>query len=495
MEFNSRTEFAIFFYTLHHPELVQKCQKEFFSDDTMRGLYEISSPFVLKYKKCPTSEEVKQLIENSDWTPQQHNKITDETVDLLWGDSETYQTLYDPVWMTEQVEAFYRYQTLMLGVRETISFVKVHTDDLTVDNIKEMSKKIQKLFEEKTTVNFVNENLQLHLLSDPETYKGDDYQHFSSGDSFIDTVSGGGYWPGSLWVWIGAPKAGKSRLMENLCVDAFRQGYDTAYVSFELTATAISHCISSNFFDFEMLNWKDNKFADEKNAKLVDDYVKSHPDAPEASILEFPQSSLTVHELENYLLTQEKMISEKKSREFHFRVIYLDYLNILKADMDSENTYLTVKQITSDLKSIAQKHGWCIVSATQPKAQYFQAETLDMNSVSESSALQANVDMLWGIISTKTMEFEHCQYLKIILNRVESYKNVKQKYLVDDSHMRLVKSDDAMVYESGAEKNTKSGYRQSKSRVSKTIPQTTTNTINPMAGQLGSIVLGSIKIK
>ena len=93
MEFNSRTEFAIFFYTLHHPELVEKCQKEFFADDTMRGLYEISSPFVLKYKKCPSAEEMKQLIANSDWTPAQHNKITDETVDLLWGDCDTYQTL------------------------------------------------------------------------------------------------------------------------------------------------------------------------------------------------------------------------------------------------------------------------------------------------------------------------------------------------------------------------------------------------------------------
>ena len=156
MEVNSRTEFAIFFYTLHHPELVPKCQPSFFSDDTMRGLYEISSKFVLKYKECPTAEEMKQLIEASDWSIQQKQKITPETVDLIWGDCDSYQTLYDPVWMTEQVEAFYRYQTLMKGVRETVSYVKLNSENFTIENCKEMADKIQNMFTMKTTVSFAD---------------------------------------------------------------------------------------------------------------------------------------------------------------------------------------------------------------------------------------------------------------------------------------------------------------------------------------------------
>jgi archaellum biogenesis ATPase FlaH len=451
MEFNSRTEFAIFFYTLHHPELINKCQKDFFSDDTTKGLYEISAPFVTKYKKCPTAEEVKQMILNSDWTPQQKDKINDEVVDLLWRDSETYKTIYDPVWMKNQVEAFYRYQTLMKGIRETISYVKLNSENFTIENCREMSDKVQNMFDKKTSIEFDDVNTSIHTIDDPESVYSPDLQRFQTGDEFIDRVSGGGYWPGSLWAFLGAPKAGKSRLLQNLCVTAYKQCYNVAYISLELPYTLISQRISSNLYNIEMKTWYDKDFIQNKYADVIKDYKSKHPTAPTMSIQDYGTGTLAVSQLEHNLLQQEKIFSERTGKEFKFKCVYVDYINIMKnwKNPDSENTYLKIKQIAEDLRAMAKRNNWCIVTATQTKSTFFDSETINMQSAAESSALQATVDMMFGIISTPEMHQDHEQYLKIILNRVEYYTNYKQKYDINEKYMRLVKANEDMIFDDG----------------------------------------------
>ena len=450
MEVNSRTEFAIFFYTLHHPELVPKCHPSFFSDDTMRGLYEIASKFVLKYKECPTSEEMKQLIEASDWSIQQRQKITPDTVDLIWGDSDSYQTLYDPVWMTEQVEAFYRYQTLMKGVRETVSYVKLNAENFNIENCKEMTDKVQNMFSKKTTVNFETDNYGNEVdIDDPACLQGDDFKRFPTGIKFLDQVSNGGYWPGSLWVMMGAPKAGKSRWLQNMAVESYKLNYNTAYVSLELRKTIIARRMAANLYNINMSDFSVNGFDSSKYTSTIKDYRVNHNLTAKLRISEYPQSSLTVSELEQNLLRQEKIFSQESGKEFHFKVVFVDYLNLLqnKVNNNSENTYIKVKQITDDLCKIAKKNEWCIVSATQSKASYFGLDTIDMQAVSESSGLSANCDMLFGIISTSQMHIDHEQYLKILLNRVEYITDFKQKFDIDEAHMRLVQSQSEMEYD------------------------------------------------
>jgi KaiC/GvpD/RAD55 family RecA-like ATPase len=498
MEFNSRTEFAIFFYTLHHPDLINKCQKDFFSDDTTKGLYEISAPFVTKYKKCPSAEEVKQLIANSDWTPAQRDKINDEIVDLLWADCETYKTIYDQTWMKNQVEAFYRYQTLMSGVRQTISFVKLNTENFTIENCKEMTDKVQNMFVKKTSVDIDDDNDKINDAYMYNTYKHVSRKHFSTCDKFLDEMSGGGYWPGSLWVFLGAPKSGKSRWLQNLAVNSSKTGANSAYVSLEIEMDMITSRTGANIYDIDVNKFNNDEFVDNELPKIIDSYTASHPDNGALSLSYYPGSTITVDSLEQKLLKKEKEYSELKGKEFHFQTIFVDYINIMSSYKyrNSENTYLKIKEISEHLREIAAKNCWCIITATQSKLSAYDDSTISISACSESSGLLATADMFFGIISNDSMKYQHCQYLKTLLTRGSSYQNVKQKYIIDESHMRLVKADEPMIFENGlSEKNTKSGYRQSKSRASKTIPKITTNTINPLPGQNGSVRLGSLKIK
>ena len=449
MEVNSRTEFAIFFYTLHHPELIPKCKPDFFSDDTTKGLYEISAPFVAKYKECPSAEEVKQLIAASDWTPQQKDKINDETVDLLWRDSETYKTIYDQTWMTEQVEAFYRYQTLMKGIRETISYVKLNSENFTIENCREMTDKIQNMFTMKTTVSFADTGEGTDFF-DPKSHRTVKLKHFSTGYSFIDRASDGGYWPGSLWVFLGAPKAGKSRLLQNLTAMSVKQGYDTAYISLELQEEMITQRIGSNMLGVKMNDY--TKFAEnednvsEKLRELsTQGNIFSYPGA--LRIKEFPTSTLTVTDLESWLLKEEEHISETLKSKFKFKCVYVDYINIMKnwKNPNSENTYLKIKQIAEDLRAIAMKNGWCIITATQLKQSFFTASDVDMTAAAESSALQATVDMMYAIICTPIMSLQHEMYVKSLLSRVSPNVNERKKYIIVEDYMRLIEDPDSKI--------------------------------------------------
>ena len=45
------------------------------------------------------------------------------------------------------------------------------------------------------------------------------------------------------------------------------------------------------------------------------------------------------------------------------------------------------------------------------------------------------------------MHIDHEQYLKILLNRVEYITDFKQKFDIDEAHMRLVQSQSEMEYD------------------------------------------------
>ena len=200
-----------------------------------------------------------------------------------------------------------------------------------------------------------------------------------------------------------------------------------------------------------MKTWYDKDFIQNKYADVIKDYHIKHPTAPTMSIQDYGTGTLAVSQLEHNLLQQEKIFSERTGKEFKFKCVYVDYINIMKnwKNPDSENTYLKIKQIAEDLRAMAKRNNWCIVTATQTKSTFFDSETINMQSAAESSALQATVDMMFGIISTPEMHQDHEQYLKIILNRVEYYTNYKQKYDINEKYMRLVKANEDMIFDDG----------------------------------------------
>jgi archaellum biogenesis ATPase FlaH len=454
VEMNQYTQTAIFFYVLHNKELTKICKPHYFESDLRIGLFTIAKSYVLKYNKFPTTQEMKNLISTStEINDEQRAYLSDQAVEDFWACQNQYKDNYDEKCIEDNARFYLTKAALYDSTRQLACDLKLNEDEINIDNYQKKIKDWIDDFDRTTDMSRFDtqSNNTIHTIDDPESVYSPDLQRFQTGDEFIDRVSGGGYWPGSLWAFLGAPKAGKSRLLQNLCVTAYKQCYNVAYISLELPYTLISQRISSNLYNIEMKTWYDKDFIQNKYADVIKDYHIKHPTAPTMSIQDYGTGTLAVSQLEHNLLQQEKIFSERTGKEFKFKCVYVDYINIMKnwKNPDSENTYLKIKQIAEDLRAMAKRNNWCIVTATQTKSTFFDSETINMQSAAESSALQATVDMMFGIISTPEMHQDHEQYLKIILNRVEYYTNYKQKYDINEKYMRLVKANEDMIFDDG----------------------------------------------
>lgn len=145
-------------------------------------------------------------------------------------------------------------------------------------------------------------------------------------------------------------------------------------------------------------------------------------------VKEFPTSSASVFDLEAALLKKEEQLS-LPGKPFKFKNIFVDYINILKnyRNPNSENTYLKIKQLAEDLRAMAQRNNWCVITATQTNRGQANSTDVSYSSIGESYGLISTVDMLFGIISDVAMKAQGVYYLKIVANRatdhIEERKN------------------------------------------------------------------------
>jgi hypothetical protein len=122
---------------------------------------------------------------------------------------------------------------------------------------------------------------------------------------------------------------------------------------------------------------------------------------------------------------------------------------------------------------------------------YFNASDLQMDSASESSALAATVDMLYGIITDIMLQAAHEQYWKCILSRVSPKVNERKKILIDEDHMRcdedpnspIIKDEDMDENFMDKAKKIVTQHRASKKKQEViTDPAPLQNTIQPQLG-------------
>ena len=162
-------------------------------------------------------------------------------------------------------------------------------------------------------------------------------------------------------------------------------------------------------------------------------------------IKEYPTSTASATDIESWLLRMEAKHGIK------FKIVVIDYINIMKnwRNPNSENTYMKIKQIAEDVRAMAQRNNWAIISATQTKQSAFDEENMAMNAVSESSGLVATVDLMFGIIQTPLMYANGCYKLKVLANRDEGYKNSMKLFNVDYKYMRVTEDPTSGITEGG----------------------------------------------
>ena len=427
---NNYTEQILYHYILNNLSLCSKVTSSFFSTKNLQLLYELAKDYTIKYKIAPSVSQIKELLKVTN----KSELISDDIVDIIYS-TQNRLNEYSAEWLEETSVNWAKWQNFSLALRNLVAYVK--SAEVNENNVSQIMEHAKSLFNNSAI-------LQLDEAPGADLYNPEDHQQTSlertpTGYSYIDMCMDGGSWAGSLIVFLGPPKTGKSLWLQNICAQSILNGEDCAYISLELPEPMIMNRIGANLFDIPAMDYKrvsqDINFMKNKIQEFRNSSIKPRGNL---WVKFYPMSTLTTTQLEAALLKEEERRSTS-DKPFKFKRVFIDYINIMQnwRNPNSENTYQKIKNIAEDLKAVAAMGNWHIFSATQTNRGAFDATDMFVSDISESYALNSTVDVMFGIIADQMMKAQGRYKLKCLLDRVAPFENTYRIYLNNKTYLRL----------------------------------------------------------
>lgn len=420
-------------YILGNRIYLNTTKPEFFTNQTLREMFEIAKDHTLRYSEPPSKDQMRELIRVKGI----NDRISDDIIGALYNAQEQLQN-YDSKWLEENVGPWIRIRNLDNVMRKSIAFMK--TSQITAENAAETVEKVRSMLTTETAIDF-DFNLGSDFF-DAASHLQTRLARSSTGYEFLDLCMKGGYWKGSLVGFLGGPKSGKSLWLCNLAARSVSLGYNTAYITLELQEEIVNMRIGSNLLEIPLDDYEKIAEDQTKLKQMLSDYRKnSFVPVGELHVKEFPSSTASVNDITSYLKKVQEILGIK------FDNIFIDYINIMKnwRNPNTENTYMKIKQISEDLRAMAMEEQWAVITVTQTNRGGWESSDLNITNVSESAALIHTVDMLFGIITNAEMKAREEYFIKCLANRVAGYENTRKRFTMDWKYARIEEDAQAKI--------------------------------------------------
>lgn len=428
-------EYVFYHFILTDTELAGKAQPDFFKAETVRICFELARNHVLKYHTPPSVNEMKELIRLNNFT----EKVGDDIIEIIYG-FEKRLNEFTHEWLYDNATAWVQWMNFLVSIRNMNSYIKLNQENISADNAKEVMEHAKSMFNQNCIIEFNEDSGHGSDFWDAKNHKRVKMQRYSTGYPFLDMCMDGGYFAGSLVTFVGAPKIGKSLWLQNLCAKSVQHGENNAYITLELAEEIVNTRIGANLFNIKSSEYHLIADNDEKMKEVIQNFKKSCIVPPGALIVkQFPTSAASVIDLEGFLLEKEMELSTE-GKPFHFKNVFVDYINIMRnyRNPNTENTYMKIKQIAEDLRAMAIKHNWTIITATQTNRAQFDTNDINGSNVSESTALIATVDLMFGIIASPEMRNNNKYVLKCMYDRVARKDGYKKDFTLSVDYLRII---------------------------------------------------------
>lgn len=328
--------------SLRREELFTMVKPSYFNEEGRQESFKLALKFFREYEKIPNRKELKSYLELTNTT------IDDEEFDDLYS-FNLREYNYD--YLYKYVRSFILLRNLNLTVFDLLTYLK--TTSIDPENIDKISEKVRNDISSKLAVNFSSGDTGLNFFN-PEAHIQIPKTGSPTGFPFFDKCLGGGWNAKALVVFQGRPKVGKSMVLGNIAARSFQMGNVTGLVTVELPERQYMKRIGSN-----LLNIRSDEYSaivDTSKAKQIQEKLLGIKDQckGELYVKEFPTGSPTAIDIENYFLRLETKINRK------FKVIVVDYLNLLRPIKDQNGLYEKVKSISEELRGVAMRNEWCI---------------------------------------------------------------------------------------------------------------------------------------
>lgn len=441
---NQYIQIIFYHFILSDPSLALKVEGNFFDAKSLQICFQCAREYVIKYHVAPTAAQLKELLKAEGHI----DDIDENSVDIIYS-SQAAVNEYTHDWLYDNATSWAQWKNFLESLKNTLAFVKLNQEKVGVENVKEIMERAKGIFNKNCIIEFNDEDTDGSDFWDAEAHKQKKLVRSSTGYSFLDLCLKGGYFPGCLVCFVGAPKVGKSLWMQNLTAASIRKGENCAYISLELPEEMITNRIGSNLFSIPSMDYE--TFAENQVAmkERINSFKKSCLVPPGQLVIKsFPTSTLSVIDLETWLLAKEEKLSTE-THKFKFKNVFVDYINIMKnyRNPNSENTYMKIKQLAEDLKAMGIKNGWAIITATQTTRSQYDTNDMSASQVSESVGLGATVDAMFGIIADALMKAQGRYYLKCLYDRVAPEDNKRKLFINDKMYLRITEDPESPIEE------------------------------------------------
>lgn len=441
---NQYIQNIFYHYILSDPSLTLKMEPSFFDSKNLQICFQYAKEYVIKYHSAPTAAQLKELLQISG----KEDLVSPDIIDVIYSAQNSVKE-YTPDWLYDNSTSWAQWKNFINSLRNVLAYVKLNQDNVSTENVKEIMEHAKGMFNKDAIISFDDNGNTGSDFWDATSHKRIQLKRSSTGYNFIDICLDGGYFPGCLICLVGAPKSGKSLWMQNLCAASVKHGENNAYISLELPEEMIHNRIGANMFNIPSADY--SSFADNEVAmkEKITAFKKGCLIPPGQLIVKsFPTSTLSVIELESYLLSKEEELSSETVK-FKFKNVFVDYINIMKnyRNPNSENTYMKIKQLAEDLKAMGIKNSWAIITATQTTRSQYDTNDMSGAQVSESVGLGATVDAMFGIIADSLMKAQGKYYLKCLYDRVAPEDNKRKLFDLDKTYLRITENAEAPIEE------------------------------------------------
>lgn len=401
-------------------------KSEYFESPTDKLLFVQIKNFIEQYNALPTSDTLAITLEES-LNHEDREEVINELEELK------VEKNNDLKWLVDQTEQFCQDRAIHNAILDSIHILNGEKKDKDRGAITELLKDALSIsFDPNVGHDFLEEwERRYEFYHATEERIPFDIQQ-------LNDITKGGLPRKTLNVLIAGVNVGKSLAMCHMAATNMMIGKNVLYITMEMAEEKIAERIDANALDIslESLALLDKN----KYQKLIENVRKNY--TGKLIIKEYPTASANVNHF-RYLLNELKL-----KKNFVPDIIYIDYLNICSSarmKMTSNyNSYVMVKTIAEEIRSLAVEFNVPIVTATQLNRQGYADSDPDMTNTSESFGLPATADLMIAMINTEELEKMGYLLFKQLKNRYNDVTRNKKFFVgVDRSKMRLYEVSNA----------------------------------------------------
>jgi replicative DNA helicase len=420
----------ILFHIFHSDfpkDTILKLESQHFSDEKHKIIFSLIKQYVQDFNSLPAEKNIAEIIRGN-------NNHTSEQKDA---------------WVNELTIIYKDYKNLLDGKeRNDFEFVKKTTNSfIQVQELKNLSESdIKNIVDNNSleSLDKVLEKIRKIINIGTEDEDPDDAEDFDETlftQRYRDFISTGlveldkiitGLPKGKLGMILAGQGVGKSTILSNFSVNAFKQGKKVLHVIFGeneirdvklLISTALT---GMSFKDAQRQPDVATKKAKEQIAKIKSKNLGL------IKIMRFPSNEMTVPKLKNWIIKYQQKVGYK------FDQINIDYVDEMVSHLSNQNNpYQGEKEVVAGILDMFVEFDICGWTATQAKKEANNKKQLDLNDSGGSVAKVKKAQVVLTIGRDSDDRNNNRATFHLAKSNISPSGHVFENSTFDTAHMRF----------------------------------------------------------